>query len=154
MSGFVLKIRRWAVRKKVAKINGALNIKLEDWQIDYLLLNRPLDVNRERTKEAQTLMLKQILSAGSKYYWRINTARSTRVIVYRKEGYFPINDDRGDSSVIYHRSYLIQWKRTYLKLQKAGIPVADVSWAPIPASRKASVERVATEPTSQDQEVK
>lgn len=136
MSSFIMKIRRWAVRKKVAKINEALNIKLEDWQIDYLLLNKPLDVNRERTKEAQTLMLKQILSTDSKYYWRINTAQSTRVMVYRKEGYFPINDDRGDSSVIYHRSYLIQWKRTYLKLQKAGIPVADVSWAPIPVSRK------------------
>lgn len=140
MTNFIYRIKRWTVRKKVAKINTALNIELENWQIDYLLLNRPLDVNRGRVKRAQTLMLKQILSVESKYYWRINTAQSTRVMMYKKEGYFPISDDRGDSSVPYHRNYLIQWKRMWLKLYKAGIPVAEVSWASVPADKKNATE--------------
>lgn len=140
MSNFILKLKRWGVRKKVAKINKALNISLEDWQVDYLFLDRPLDINQGKAKKTQTLMLKQILSLDSRYYWRINTAQSTRVMVYKKEGYFPINDDRGDSSVLYHRNYLIQWKRMWVKLHEAGIPVADVSWAPVPTTKKSATE--------------
>ncbi len=114
--------------RKVKKINEALDIQLQDWQIDFIFNKRAAKLPERSSYKTLTIMLRQMLNTRSKYIWSMREPLSD--VQLRQKGL-------SDWSYVYRglykpnfrsRNYLLSWRQTYKKLDDAGLKLAKVTW--------------------------
>lgn len=115
-------------RIKVRKINDALGIELQDWQVNFIFSKKTLKLPEKSSYKTITIMLRQMLNTKSKYIWSMKEPLS----------YEQLNDKNlSDWSLLYRgthkpnfksRNYLLSWRQIYKKLNDAGLKLAKVMW--------------------------
>lgn len=119
----------WFLRKRyVRRINEALGIELQPWQINFIFKGKYSYVIDKSPYKSLTLMLKQMLDKHSKFMWslRYPVDTITQELCY-KESYTPIYSGRTKPG-IKSRNYLLRWRQVYRKLEACGLKLAKVLW--------------------------
>ena len=116
-------------RKAVKKINEALGIELQSWQIDYIFAKRPKGLTAFRSSyKTLTIMLRQMMDKKSKYVWSMGTPLTDQQLKdFNLSGYTPIYTGITKPN-FRSRNYLLRWRQAYKKLQAAGLNLAEVRW--------------------------
>ena len=115
-------------RIKVRKINDALGIELQDWQVNFIFSKKTLILPERSSYKTITIMLRQMLNTKSKYIWSMKEPLTYEQLI--KKGlsdWTPIY--RGTYKPNFRsRNYLLSWRQTYRKLDDAGLKLAKVTW--------------------------
>lgn len=115
-------------KMKVRKINDALGIELQDWQINYIFSKKTLKLPEKSSYKTITIMLRQMLNIKSKYIWSLQEPLSYDQLIAK---------NLDDCIMIYKgmhkpnfrsRNYLLRWRQIYKKLNDAGLRLAKVVW--------------------------
>lgn len=116
-------------RKEVKKINEALGIELQSWQINYIFAKHPKGLTNFRSSyKALTIMLRQMVDKKSKYVWSMGTPLTDQQLKdFNLSGYTPIYTGTTKPN-FRSRNYLLRWRQAYKKLQAAGLDLAEVKW--------------------------
>lgn len=113
---------------KVRKINDALGIELQDWQVNFIFSKKVLKLPEKSSYKTLTIMLRQMLDNKSKYIWSMKEPLTYEQLT--KKGlsdWTPIY--RGTYKPNFRsRNYLLSWRQTYRKLDDAGLKLAKVTW--------------------------
>lgn len=119
----------WFMRNKVVnKINEALNITLQPWQIDYVFKNKPLTPPTKTANKSMTVALKQMLDKKAKYVWTLKYPVGVDVREQCKAENYSFIYQGYTQPNIRVKNYLMQWRRVYRKLDTAGLKLAQVLW--------------------------
>lgn len=115
-------------RRKVRKINDALGIELQDWQINFIFSRKTLKLPERSSYKTLTIMLRQMLDIKSKYIWSMKEPLS-----YEQLNQKGLSDwtqlYRGTHKPNFRsRNYLLSWRQVYRKLNDAGLKLAKVTW--------------------------
>lgn len=116
---------------KVKKINEALGVELQSWQIRYIFSaspNNQLLTTMRSSYKALTLMLRQMLNRKAKYIWTLNAPLTDKELKKRHlETYVPIYIGSTKPSMR-GRNFLLKWRQVYKKLSETNLKLAEVVW--------------------------
>lgn len=114
-------------KNKIKKINDALGIELQPWQINYIF-NDVQNFRERSSYKALTIMLKQMLNKKAKYIWTLKAPLSREELVKRHlEEYIPIYVGNTKPSMR-GKNFLLKWRQVYKKLSGTGLKLAQVVW--------------------------
>ena len=118
--------------RKVKKINRALDINLQQWQIDYIFSNYPnvqtLLAPGRSSGKSLAIMLRQMLDTKSKYLWTLGKPLTPEELKEKHlTNYMPIFVSLTRPS-IRGKNYLLKWRQIYRRLEDAGLKLAKVIW--------------------------
>lgn len=121
----------WFRKNKIKKINSALGIELQPWQIEYIFNAYPnVQIFRgERSSyKTLTLILRQILNKKAKYIWTLGNPLGREELIARQlEDYTPIYIGTTKPSMR-GRNFLLKWRQVYRKLSETDLKLAQVVW--------------------------
>lgn len=116
---------------KVKKINAALDIDLQPWQIDYIFGAQPdtqIFLSIRSSAKTLTLMLRQMLDTKAKYLWTLKAPLSDDELKSKDLlEYVPVFKGLNKPS-LKGRNYLLRWRQIYRKLISSGLKLAEVVW--------------------------
>lgn len=116
---------------KVKKINAALDIDLQPWQIDYIFSAQPdtqIFLSIRSSAKTLTLMLRQMLDTKAKYLWTLKAPLSDDELKSKDLlEYVPVFKGLNKPS-LKGRNYLLRWRQIYRKLISSGLKLAEVVW--------------------------
>lgn len=116
---------------KVKKINEALDIELQPWQVDYIFNNQPdaqVFLSIRSSAKTLTLMLRQMLNTKAKYLWTLKAPLSDEELKSKDlSEYIPVFKGLNKPS-LRGRNYLLRWRQVYKKLMSSGLKLAEVVW--------------------------
>ena len=115
-------------RMKVRKINDALGIELQDWQVNFIFSKKTLKLPERSSYKTITIMLRQMLNTKSKYIWSMKEPLSYEQLIAKNLGDWTLLYRGTHKPNFRSRNYLLSWRQIYKKLNDAGLRLAKVIW--------------------------
>lgn len=115
-------------RMKVRKINDALGIELQDWQINFIFSKKTLILPERSSYKTITIMLRQMLNTKSKYIWSMKEPLSYDQLIAKNLDDWIMLYKGTHKPNFRSRNYLLSWRQIYKKLNDAGLRLAKVVW--------------------------
>ena len=115
-------------RMKVRKINDALGIELQDWQVNYIFSKKTLKLPEKSSYKTITIMLRQMLNTKSKYIWSMKEPLSYEQLTAKNLSDWTLLYRGTHKPNFRSRNYLLSWRQIYKKLNDAGLRLAKVIW--------------------------
>ena len=115
-------------RMKVRKINAALRIELQDWQIDFIFSKKTPKLPERSSYKTITIMLRQMLNTKSKYIWSIKEPLSYKQLTAQNLSDWTLLYRGPHKPNFKSKNYLLSWRRIYRKLDDIGLRLAPVIW--------------------------
>ena len=115
-------------RMKVRKINDALGIELQDWQVNFIFSKKTLKLPEKSSYKTITIMLRQMLNTKSKYIWSMKEPLSYEQLTAKNLSDWTLLYRGTHKPNFRSRNYLLSWRQIYKKLNDAGLRLAKVIW--------------------------
>ena len=115
-------------RMKVRKINDALGIELQDWQVNFIFSKKTLKLPERSSYKTITIMLRQMLNTKSKYIWSMKEPLSYEQLTAKNLSDWTLLYRGTHKPNFRSRNYLLSWRQIYKKLNDAGLRLAKVVW--------------------------
>ena len=115
-------------RMKVRKINDALGIELQDWQVNFIFSKKTLNLPERSSYKTITIMLRQMLNTKSKYIWSMKEPLSYGQLTAKNLSDWTLLYKGTHKPNFRSRNYLLSWRQIYKKLNDAGLRLAKVIW--------------------------
>ena len=115
-------------RMKVRKINDALGIELQDWQVNFIFSKKTLELPERSSYKTITIMLRQMLNTKSKYIWSMKEPLSYEQLTAKNLSDWTLLYRGTHKPNFRSRNYLLSWRQIYKKLNDAGLRLAKVIW--------------------------
>ena len=115
-------------RMKVRKINDALGIELQDWQVNFIFSEKTLKLPERSSYKTITIMLRQMLNTKSKYIWSMKEPLSYEQLTAKNLSDWTLLYRGTHKPNFRSRNYLLSWRQIYKKLNDAGLRLAKVVW--------------------------
>ena len=115
-------------RMKVRKINDALGIELQDWQVNFIFNKKTLELPERSSYKTITIMLRQMLNTKSKYIWSMKEPLSYEQLTAKNLSDWTLLYRGTHKPNFRSRNYLLSWRQIYKKLNDAGLRLAKVIW--------------------------
>ena len=115
-------------RMKVRKINDALGIELQDWQVNFIFSKHTLKLPKRSANKTITIMLRQMLNTKSKYIWSMKEPLSYEQLTAKNLSDWTLLYRGTHKPNFRSRNYLLSWRQIYKKLNDAGLRLAKVIW--------------------------
>ena len=115
-------------RMKVRKINDALGIELQDWQVNFIFSKKTLKLPERSSYKTITIMLRQMLNTKSKYIWSMKEPLSYEQLTAKNLSDWTLLYRGTHKPNFRSRNYLLSWRQIYKKLNDAGLKLAKVVW--------------------------
>lgn len=115
-------------RMKVRKINDALGIELQDWQVNFIFSKKTLKLPERLSYKTITIMLRQMLNTKSKYIWSMKEPLSYEQLTAKNLSDWTLLYRGTHKPNFRSRNYLLSWRQIYKKLNDAGLRLAKVIW--------------------------
>ena len=115
-------------RMKVRKINDALGIELQDWQVNFIFSKKTLKLPERSSYKTITIMLRQMLNTKSKYIWSMKEPLSYEQLTAKNLSDWTLLYRGTHKPNFRSRNYLLSWRQIYKKLNDAGLKLAKVIW--------------------------
>ena len=115
-------------RMKVRKINDALGIELQDWQVNFIFSKKTLKLPERSSCKTITIMLRQMLNTKSKYIWSMKEPLSYEQLTAKNLSDWTLLYRGTHKPNFRSRNYLLSWRQIYKKLNDAGLRLAKVIW--------------------------
>lgn len=115
-------------KMKVRKINEALGIELQDWQVNYIFSKKTLKLPEKSSYKTITIMLRQMLNTKSKYIWSMKEPLSYAQLTAKNLSDWTLLYRGTHKPNFRSRNYLLSWRQIYKKLNDAGLRLAKVIW--------------------------
>ena len=115
-------------RMKVRKINDALGIELQDWQVNFIFSKKTLILPERSSYKTITIMLRQMLNTKSKYIWSMKEPLSYEQLTAKNLSDWTLLYRGTHKPNFSSRNYLLSWRQIYKKLNDAGLRLAKVIW--------------------------
>lgn len=115
-------------RMKVRKINDALGIELQDWQVNFIFSKKTLKLPERSSYKTITIMLRQMLNTKSKYIWSMKEPLSYEQLTAKNLSDWTLLYRGTHKPNFRSRNYLLSWRQIYKKLNDAGLRLAKVIW--------------------------
>ena len=115
-------------RMKVRKINDALGIELQDWQVNFIFSKKTLKLPERSSYKTITIMLRQMLNTKSKYRWSMKEPLSYEQLTAKNLSDWTLLYRGTHKPNFRSRNYLLSWRQIYKKLNDAGLRLAKVIW--------------------------
>ena len=113
---------------KVRKINDALGIELQDWQVNFIFSKKTLKLPERSSYKTITIMLRQMLNTKSKYIWSMKEPLSYDQLIAKNLDDWIMLYKGTHKPNFRSRNYLLSWRQIYKKLNDAGLRLAKVIW--------------------------
>lgn len=115
-------------RMKVRKINDALGIELQDWQVNFIFSKKTLKLPERSSYKTITIMLRQMLNTKSKYIWSMKEPLSYEQLTAKNLSDWTLLYRGTHKPNFRSRNYLLSWRQIYKKLNDAELRLAKVIW--------------------------
>ena len=115
-------------RMKVRKINDALGIELQHWQVNFIFSKKTLKLPERSSYKTITIMLRQMLNTKSKYIWSMKEPLSYEQLTAKNLSDWTLLYRGTHKPNFRSRNYLLSWRQIYKKLNDAGLKLAKVIW--------------------------